>query len=134
MKVLFLCNRNTYINKLSRVRFHSVEAIGKICNLRWSGNNWDNYNNNLTVQENIDNIYKGEQPDIVIVYKPFEMKGFKDVRALKCIRYNEMYDIEWTKKEIESMTTDDHAYDPGKKLKISKNYTFDFQKHSLSTH
>ena len=34
----------------------------------------------------------------------------------------------WTKKEIESMTTDDHAYNPGKKLKISKNYTFDFQR------
>ena len=34
----------------------------------------------------------------------------------------------WTKKEIETMTTEDHAFDPGKKLKISKNYTFDFQR------
>ena len=122
MKVLFLCDKDTYISKLSRVRFHSVDAIGKVCNnLKLSGNNWENYNNDLTVQENIKIIYKNEQPDIVIAYKPLELKGFKDVEALKCIRYNEMYDIEWTRKEIE---------DSGANLVIC-HHESDYKKYTL---
>ena len=29
MKILFLCNKKTYTSKMSRVRFHSIHAIGK---------------------------------------------------------------------------------------------------------
>jgi len=69
--------------------------------LKWSGNNWENYNNDLTVQENIDILYKNEEePDVVVAYKPLELKNFSDVNAVKCIRYNEMYDEAWTTKEI----------------------------------
>ena len=101
MKVLFLCDKNSYVTKMSRVRYHSIEAIGKICELKWSGANWENYKSNLTVQDNIDILYAGkEKPDVVIAYKPLELNEFSKVKQTKCIRYNEMYDIEWTKKEI----------------------------------
>jgi len=86
---------------MSRVRFHSVKAIEKIADFKWSGPNWDGYNNDFTVQKNIDVLYEGEKkPDIVIGYKPLEMKGFADVEQKTCIRYNEMYDYDWTLKEI----------------------------------
>ena len=107
MKVLFLCDKDSYITKMSRVRFHSVEAIGKVCDLKWSGNNWENYNNDLTVKENLENIYADEEkPDIVMAYKPLELKEFSDVDQTKCIRYNEMYDVGWTRKEIDESGAD----------------------------
>ena len=102
MKILYLCNRSAFETKMSRVRFHSMQAIGKLCDLAWSGIGWENYDNGLTVQENINNIYSGqEKPDIVIAFKPLEMKNFSEVESLRGLRYNEMYDVQWTLKEIE---------------------------------
>jgi len=98
INVLYLCDKKYYDTKMSRVRFHSIEAIEKVTNLRWSGPNWPDYNSGKTVQENVENICP--EADVVIAYKPLEMKNFKDVKALKCVRYNEMYDKEWTFKEI----------------------------------
>jgi len=92
---------------MSRVRYHSIEAIGKICELKWSGTNWENYDNSLTVQDNIDILYAGkEKPDVVIAYKPLELNEFSKVKQTKCIRYNEMYDIKWTRKEIDESGAD----------------------------
>ena len=92
---------------MSRVRFHSVEAIGDNCDIKWSGKNWANYNSGLTVQENIDNLYSStDKPDLVMAYKPLELNGFTDIEQKKCIRYNEMYDTEWTKKEIKESGAD----------------------------
>jgi len=34
----------------------------------------------------------------------------------------------WTKEQIETMTAGEHAFENGKKLKISSNYSFDFQR------
>ena len=100
MKVLFLCNKNYYLTKMSRVRFHSMRAIEEITDFKWSGPGWESYSNDLTVQENIDNLYPGEKPDIVVGYKPLDMKGFATVKQKTCIRYNEMYDHNWTLKEM----------------------------------
>ncbi len=100
MRVLFLCNKNYYLTKMSRVRFHSMQAIERITDFKWSGPNWEGYDNNLTVQENIDNLYPEEKPDIVVGYKPLDMRGFADVKQKTCIRYNEMYDHNWTLKEM----------------------------------
>ena len=57
MKILYLCDRQAYLTKMSRVRFHGIRAIGKLCGLTWSGNGWENYDSSKTVQENIDLIY-----------------------------------------------------------------------------
>jgi hypothetical protein len=83
---------------MSRVRFHGIAALSKIANVHYSGIGWSDYNINLTVQENINNM--NQKFDIVIVYKPLELKNFKDINLPKCIRYNEMYDVNWTLKEI----------------------------------
>ena len=99
--ILFLCDKIHFDSKMSRVRFHSMNAIEKKSILKWSGNNWPDYDSEKTVQENIDIIYKNqEKPNIVIAYKPLDMKKFSEVDAIKCIRYNEMYDRPWTVSEI----------------------------------
>ena len=98
MKILYLVNRNSYHTKMSRVRFHGIKALSKITDVRYWGINWPNYNQNLTVQQNLDNMQ--DTFDAVIAYKPLELKEFNKIKPLKVIRYNEMYDVEWTLKEI----------------------------------
>jgi len=100
LKVLYLCNKKYYETKMSRVRFHSISALKKVTDLRWSGPSWDNYDDTKTVQENIDIIYVNEPPDVVIAYKPLEMKKYDKIKSLRCIRYNEMWDKSWTIEEI----------------------------------
>ena len=53
MNILFLCKRKTFEMKMSRVRFHSIQALSKIANVHYSGIGWEDYDKNLTVQENI---------------------------------------------------------------------------------
>jgi len=98
MKILFLVNKNTYDIKMSRVRFHGIRALEKLADVKYWGLNWANYDANITLQENLDNMQN--KFDICIAYKPLELKNFKDINIPKCIRYNEMYNIEWTLKEI----------------------------------
>ena len=83
---------------MSRVRFHAIKELSKLVYVKYWGVGYDNYDNTKTVQENIDTLeYKY---DIVIAYKPLEMLDFKNVNIPKCIRYNEMFDIDFTKNEI----------------------------------
>ena len=79
LNILYLENKKTYLTKMSRVRFHGIEALSKITNLVYSGNNWNNYDNELDVQININNISKKLNVvfDLVIVYKPHELKILK---------------------------------------------------------
>ena len=104
MKILYLVNKKTYDTKMSRVRFHGIRALEKIASVRYWGLNWPNYNENLTVQKNLDNIQ--DKFDLCIVYKPLELKNFKDINIPKCIRYNEMWNVEWTLKEIKESGSD----------------------------
>lgn len=101
LNLLYLINHETYIKKMSRVRIHAMNAIGKLTNLHIWGLNWDSYDNEKTVQENIDLHFPDIVFDCVIVYKPLELKEFCNVKFTKCITYNEMYDFNETLKEIE---------------------------------
>ena len=89
-----------YDTTMSRIRFHGMDAISKITDFVYSGEGWNNYDNSKTAQENIDIIYGEEQPDIVVAYKPLDLNGFRDIKPVKCMRYNEMWDKKWTRKEI----------------------------------
>ena len=96
MHILYLVSKKIWLTKMSRVRFHGIKALSNLCNIHISGIGWSDYNNNLTVQENIDSMQ--EKFDICIAYKPLELKNYKDINIPKCLRYNEMYDINWTFK------------------------------------
>jgi len=101
LRLLYLVDRNTYLRKMSRVRFHSMAAIGKVSELVWSGPGWDGYDERRTVDENIQAVYAGRpSPDLVIGYKPLDLLAFGATSVPKCVRYNEMYDVDWTWKEM----------------------------------
>jgi hypothetical protein len=104
MKIAYLCNKEYYLKKMSRVRFHSMEAIEDMSTFHWGGPNWENWNNDRTVDENL----KANRlvPDLIVGYKPLEIKGFADSKFIKCLRYNEMYDKEWTSSEINKSAAD----------------------------
>ncbi len=96
--IIYLCDKKYYQSKMSRVRFHSIDAISKIANVKMWGNNWEGYDSSKTVQENIN--HAGFNADVVIAYKPLEHRSFSEVEAIRCLRYNEMYDKNWTVSEI----------------------------------
>lgn len=111
MKIAYLCDRDTYLHKMSRVRFHGIQAISETNEVKWLGRGWGNdsqlgfvWNGSLTVDENFKRL--GFYPDLIIGYKPLDILGFCDSKFKKCIRYNEMYDVEWTIREIVESNAD----------------------------
>lgn len=104
LKIIFLFNKNDYITKMSRVRIHGILALSKIAIVKVWGLNWEHYDSEKTVQENLDFIH--EKPDVVVCYKPLLYKGFNELNCLKVLRYNEMYELELTIKEIEESNAD----------------------------
>jgi len=95
IKLLFLCDKKYWDNKMSRVRFHSAEAILRHKNIIGikDGAGFDGW-------VNAEYSVKKHSPDIVFWYKPLEINGYENISVPKIISYNEMYDIENTKKEI----------------------------------
>jgi hypothetical protein len=95
MKVLHLCSKYFWDNKMSRVRFHSMDAIGRHpgITLIKSGPGWEGFVSCKQAQDR----YK---PDIIVWYKPMEMPGYVEVSVPTCIRYNEMWNVERTSDEI----------------------------------
>ena len=81
LDILYLCDKNTYDTKMSRVRFHGMRAVGKRkdVNLVWSGPGWKGYNKNKSVSKNVDNLYKGKKPDLVVAYKPLNLVKIRDL-------------------------------------------------------
>lgn len=91
LHILYLCDKNVYLNRTSRVRFHAVEAIGRKCLVTWSGPGWENWDREKTLDENIGTLFRDRhQPDFVFCYKPFTIKGFADTAFPTCVSYNEM--------------------------------------------
>ena len=111
MKILWLVSENYYKTKVSRIRFHSMKAVFKKCEgFSYCGPGWSSsrstWNDDLTCQENIDNEFPNVEWDLVIGFKPLEMKEFKDIKYKKCLRYNETFDKNWTISEIVQSNTD----------------------------
>ena len=97
MKILYLVPRNVYLEKMSRVRFHQIREIAKISDLKYSGFNWDNYQNKDTVEENVNRLYNGDRPDIIIGFDHRDLNGFKLCTVPKVNMMNEMHSPEGSK-------------------------------------
>jgi hypothetical protein len=100
LRILYLCSRQIYSRKMSRGRFHAVAALTNSCQLRITGNGWEDYHEDETVAENVRRLYHGDFPDAVLAYKPLDHVRFSDLPCLKLITYNEMWDVEGTTREI----------------------------------
>ncbi|MCB9891032.1 MAG: hypothetical protein H6832_01215 [Planctomycetes bacterium] len=99
--IVFLCPHETYRRKMSRVRFHSMRAVGRIATVHWTGPGWPGWEDSIPVQRNLDRILEGRDPSWIIAYQPHRLVDFQCTRAPRCLRYNEMYDVDHTRREIE---------------------------------
>ncbi len=106
LRVLYLCPRRTFEEKMSRVRFHGIHALGKVADLTWSGPGWPGWREDRTAQSNIDAIYGRGAPDLIIAYQADAMRALHETQAPRCLRYNEMYDRAKTLGEIERASPD----------------------------
>jgi len=133
VRILYLVDKSQYNTKMSRVRFHGMLAIGRQdgVDVHWSGNGWEDYNSTLSVQDNIDKIYPA--PDLVVAYNPMSLRHFNAVRARTCVRYNEMFDITKTVKEIEHTLPDviicHHENDKKQFEKMMPDHNFKYVGH-----
>lgn len=98
MKIIYLVPQKIYLERMSRVRFHQIEEIAKISNLKYSGPGWDNYNDDDTVIKNLNRIYNGNLPDIIIAFDHRTMKEFKYCPIPKINMMNEMHSPNGDKK------------------------------------
>lgn len=97
-RIIFFCPKTLWLYKTSRVRFLSIEALGRNPDVEVIEKYIDD--------QDIGDICDRLKPNAVIWYKPFDMKGYEKVKCVKCIRYNEMYDTKWTLKEIKKSKSD----------------------------
>jgi len=104
MRIIYLFDKKDYIEKMSRVRFHLAFAIAKECDFKFWGLNWDGYDPKETVSANLKKV--GENPEYLIIYKPLNYLGLKEVSSKKILIYNEMYEFDLTRKEIEDSLAD----------------------------
>lgn len=95
MKILYLCSKEYWNHKMSRVRFHAVDAIGRHpdIDLIKSGPGWEGFTDCKSEQDK-------HNPDLILWYKPLNIPGYESVTVPTCLRYNEMWDITWTTEEI----------------------------------
>jgi len=108
--ILYVCDAQILQQKMSRVRFWAIEELGKRedINLTITGPGFLNFNNNKTLQQNVLDF--NIKFDLVIWYKPLNPNyNFDKTSKLPfktCLRYNEMWDLTWTRKEIDETQTD----------------------------
>jgi hypothetical protein len=98
LNILYLVDKNQYITKMSRVRFHAIDALSNISNLTFWGPGWRYYEETYTVDENIQNM--NLVVDAIIAYKPDTLIDFHKSKYIKVMTYNEMWNEPFTIKEI----------------------------------
>lgn len=121
-RVVYVCNMEYFIKKMSRVRFWAIIELAKHPNIAmfFTGKGWSNFLSTKSIDRQVD-IFK---PNFIIWYKPLEYI-FKNSGIPKCIRYNEMWDEKWTKKEIDNSGSNlivcHHLNDWEKYIKLYEN-------------
>lgn len=98
--LLCIIDINHVITKMSRVRFWAYESLAKNPNINfiYFGPGWSGWDSSVGLYENIMSL--NIKFDFVEWYKPLDYKFDKKLIYPTCIRYNEMWDEEWTTKEI----------------------------------
>lgn len=97
MRIVWLCDKRIYDSKMSRVRFHAMDAVKRYPGvwLKKTGPGFKDF----CGCKNVDREYK---PDLVVAYKPLGMSNWNKIKAPKCLNYNEMWNVNWTKSEIKT--------------------------------
>jgi len=121
-RIVYVCKMEYFIKKMSRVRFWAIIELARHPNVAmfFTGKGWSNYIPTKSIDHQVD-IFK---PDFIIWYKPLEY-SIKNSGIPKCIRYNEMWDDQWTRKEIDDSGSNlivcHHRNDWEKYIKLYEN-------------
>jgi len=121
-RIVYVCKMEYFIKKMSRVRFWAIIELARHPNVAmfFTGKGWANYIPTKTIDRQVDIL----KPDFIVWYKPLEY-SIKNSRIPKCIRYNEMWDEKWTRKEIDDSGSNlivcHHRNDWEKYVKIYEN-------------
>jgi hypothetical protein len=121
-RIVYVCNMEYFIKKMSRVRFWAIIELAKHPNVAmfFTGKGWVNFIPTKSIDRQVDNF----KPNFIIWYKPMEYI-FKNSGIPKCIRYNEMYDEKWTRNEIDDSGSNliicHHLNDWEKYVKLYEN-------------
>lgn len=121
-RIVYVCNIEYFIKKMSRVRFWAIIELAKHQNVAmfFTGKGWANFIPTKSIDKQV-NIFK---PNFIIWYKPMEY-SIKNTGIPKCIRYNEMWDEKWTRKEIDNSGSNliicHHLNDWEKYVKLYEN-------------
>jgi len=121
-RIVYVCKMEYFIKKMSRVRFWAIIELARHPNVAmfFTGKGWANYIPTKSIDRQVD-IFK---PNFIIWYKPMEYT-VKNSGIPKCIRYNEMWDVEWTRKEIDDSGSNlivcHHQNDCEKYVKLYEN-------------
>lgn len=98
LNLLYLIDKQQFITKMSRVRFNALEKIGLLMNVVYWGPNWNNYDENISLEENLK--FLNIKFDYILCYKPEIIIDFDKIKIPKMITYNEMWDENYTLKQI----------------------------------
>lgn len=104
INLLYLIEKYQYITKMSRVRFNAIQKIGESINVIYWGPGWNNYNEDISLQENLK--FLNIQIDYILVYKPEIIIDFEKIKIPKIISYNEMWDENYTLNQINNSNCD----------------------------
>ncbi len=121
-RIVYVCKMEYFIKKMSRVRFWAIIELARHPNVAmfFTGKGWANYIPTKTIDRQVDNF----KPDFIIWYKPLEY-SIKNSGIPKCVRYNEMWDEKWTRKEIDDSGSNlivcHHRNDWEKYVKLYEN-------------
>ena len=121
-RIVYVCKMEYFIKKMSRVRFWAIIELARHPNVAmfFTGKGWENFIPTKSIDRQVD-IFK---PDFIVWYKPMEYT-VKNSGIPKCIRYNEMWDEKWTRKEIDDSGSNlivcHHHNDWEKYIEIYKN-------------
>jgi len=96
-----LCDKMFWDRKMSRVRFHAMDAIASHPEVEAikDGPNFEGW-------VDVPTSVKKYKPDLVFWYKPLEMEGYENVGVPTVISYNEMWNIPWSNAEISKSKSD----------------------------
>ncbi len=91
MKLLYLCSKVYWDQKVPRTRFHSVEAMREFADVHCTGNGFLDWDGEATIAANLS---RTTRPDWIFVYKPDQYTGWEQLGIPVVTSFNDAWETE----------------------------------------
>lgn len=116
MRILYLVSKEIYDTKMSRVRFHAIDAIGKLTTLKYDGPGWPGYKG---IKPTCDSF----KPDLIISYLLPDNPKDKGITTPLCVIFNEMGNPKGSPSTVHGTKPDVLIYHYANDMKLWKGKT-----------